>query len=284
MAVKKSGAGKFVLMLISSVALAYILWVVYQSLDLAEQDDLEVMGIIPEQTVQQAYIEEIEVPTATIPQPAKEQTTPEQEVYEEIESPKVTLPPLDKSDDFLRDLLITDKANNDLDVWLRTDDLMRRIASYLDGLARGSMLSKIFSLSNPQGEFTTHQQGDIIWLNAGNYERYNNTLAVIMALDMQQIAGVFHLVRPLLESAFAELGYKPRQMDGIILRSLDNILATPVIVEPLQLVRESVTYKFADPKLEALMPLQKQLLRAGPENTQRIQQQALALKKALLNP
>jgi hypothetical protein len=105
-----------------------------------------------------------------------------------------------------------------------------------------------------------------------------------MSLDMQQIAGVFHLVRPILESAFAELGYKPRQMDGIILRSLDNILATPVIVEPLQLVRESVTYKFADPKLEALMPLQKQLLRAGPENTQRVQQQALALKKALLNP
>ena len=167
MAVKKSGAGKFVLMLISTVALAYILWVVYQSLDLAEQDDLEVMGIIPEQTVQQAYIEEIEVPTATIPQPAKEQTAPEQEVYEEIESPEVTLPPLDKSDDFLRDLLITDKANNDLDVWLRTDDLMRRIASYLDGLARGSMLSKIFPLSKPQGEFTTHQQGDIIWLNAG---------------------------------------------------------------------------------------------------------------------
>ena len=83
-------------MLISTVALAYILWVVYQSLDLAEQDDLEVMGIIPEQTVQQAYIEEIEVPTATIPQPAKEQTAPEQEVYEEIESPEVTLPPLDK--------------------------------------------------------------------------------------------------------------------------------------------------------------------------------------------
>ena len=229
MAVKKSGAGKFVLMLISSVALAYILWVVYQSLDLAEQDDLEVMGIIPEQTVQQAFIEEIEVPTATIPQPAKE-TPPEQEVYEEIESPEVTLPPLDKSDNFFRDLLITNKANNDLDVWLRTDDLMRRIASYLDGLARGSMLSKIFPLSNPQGEFTTHQQGDVIWLNAGNYERYNNTLAVIMALDMQQIAGVFHLVRPLLESAFAELGYKPRQMDGIILRSLDNIPATPVIV------------------------------------------------------
>jgi hypothetical protein len=73
-------------------------------------------------------------------------------------------------------------------------------------------------------------------------------------------------------------------MDGIILQSIDNILATPVIVEPLQLVRESVAYKFADPELEALLPLQKQLLRAGPENTQRLQQQAMALREALLNP
>jgi hypothetical protein len=61
-------------------------------------------------------------------------------------------------------------------------------------------------------------------------------------------------------------------------------LTTPVIVEPLKLTRESVTYKFADPDLEGLMPLQKQLLRAGPENTRRIQQQAKALKEALLNP
>jgi len=45
-----------------------------------------------------------------------------------------------------------------------------------------------------------------------------------------------------------------------------------------------VTYKFADKKLEELMPLQKQLLRAGPENTRRIQQQAKALREALLNP
>jgi hypothetical protein len=73
-------------------------------------------------------------------------------------------------------------------------------------------------------------------------------------------------------------------MDGIILQTIDNILTTPVIVEPLKLTRESVTYKFADPDLEGLMPLQKQLLRAGPENTRRIQQQAKALREALLNP
>ncbi|HAU01575.1 MAG TPA: DUF3014 domain-containing protein, partial [Porticoccaceae bacterium] len=94
----------------------------------------------------------------------------------------------------------------------------------------------------------------------------------------------FHFSRPLLEAAFAEMGYNSRQMDGIILQSLDVILATPIIVEPIELTRESVVYKFADPALESLLPLQKQLLRAGPENTKRLQQQASALREALLNP
>jgi len=68
------------------------------------------------------------------------------------------------------------------------------------------------------------------------------------------------------------------------LHAIDVILATPIVVEPIKLTRDSVVYKFADPALESLLPLQKQLLRTGPENTKRIQQQATALREALLNP
>lgn len=283
MSVKKSSATKFMIALGSLGALALILWVIYQTSDRDDQDELEMFGIIPEQTVQQAYLENVEVPTATIPQPLQV-TTSEEQLITETETAAPALPSLDSSDNFFRDLILSDKPNKNLRLWLKADDLIRRSASYFDGLARGSMLSKIFPLAPPEGNFTTHQQGDVIWLNAGNYERYNSTVSALVSLDMQQLAQTFHLIRPLLEKAFAELGYQPRQMDGIILQSIDNILATPIIVKPLKLVRESVTYKFADPRLEALMPLQKQLLRAGPENTQRLQQQALALKKALLNP
>lgn len=284
MSVKKSSATKFMIALGSLGALALILWVIYQTSDRDNQDELEMFGIIPEQTVQQAYLEDVEVPTATIPQPLQETTTSEEQLITETETVAQALPSLDSSDNFFRDLILSDKPNKNLGLWLNADDLIRRSASYFDGLARGSMLSKIFPLTPPEGQFTTHQQGDVIWLNAGNYERYNNTVSALVSLDMQQLAQTFHFIRPLLEKAFAELGYQPRQMDGIILQSIDNILATPIIVKPLQLVRESVTYKFADPRLEALMPLQKQLLRAGPENTRRLKQQALALKKALLNP
>ena len=73
-------------------------------------------------------------------------------------------------------------------------------------------------------------------------------------------------------------------MEGILLQAIDRVLSTPIIIEPIELTRESVLYQFADPDLEKLAPLQKQVLRTGPENTQKLQQQALALKNALLNP
>jgi hypothetical protein len=168
--------------------------------------------------------------------------------------------------------------------WLKPDDLIRRSASFMDGLARGTVSEKVFPLGVAEGKFTTHRQDGNIWLNAGNYERYDSVVNILLSIDMQQMANFFHKVRPLLELAFSELGYRPRQMDGIILQTIDNILAAPIIVEPLALTRDSVVYKFADKKLEELMPLQKQLLRAGPENTRRIQQQAKALREALLNP
>jgi hypothetical protein len=295
MAIKKSGSSKFIIAVGSFVAVAIILGVLYKTDNLSKQDELEIMGVIPEQTVVEPIVEMTETPVAEIPPPtAKPDVEPDIQPAVETETETAvkptakpvapSLPTLDASDQMIRNLLVSEESLPELTLWLELDDLIRRSASYMDGLARGSILSKVFPLSAPNGKFTTHRQDNVIWLNAGNYERYNNSVDVLLSLDMQKMAQIFHKIRPLLESAFMELGYKPRQMDGIILQTIDNILATPVIVEPLKLTRDSVVYKFADPELETLMPLQKQLLRAGPENTRRIQQQAKALKQALLNP
>ena len=275
----KSGTSKFILILGSLAAIAVIGGVLYQAQPNSDEE-LE-YTIIPEQ-VTEAVIEKPDVPEAFIPAPGP---APEPKPVAESVAPTAPkLPSLDDSDEFVRERLLLIKHRADLETWLNTDDLIRRSASYFDGLARGVILSKILPLTAPEGSFTTHRDGDIIWLNAGNYERYNSTIAVLTSLDMKSMAQLFHFIRPLLESAFAEMGYRPRQMDGIILQGIDNILDTPIIVERIELTRDSVTYKFADPDLEALLPLQKQLLRTGPENTQRIQQQAMALRAALLNP
>lgn len=235
---------------------------------------------IPEQSLE-TPTEVIKVPEAMIPE------NNSVEESKEPKKPKIkqpSLPNLDASDQFIRDRLVLLSEKKDLAVWLTTDDILRRSASYLDGLARGIILSNIFPLSSPEGGFSTHRDEQTIWLNAGNYERYDNTVSVISSLDMDLAAQIFHLTRPLLEGAFSELGYRPRQMDGIILTALDQIMNTPVIFEPIQLSRDSVNFKFFDSKLESLTPLQKQLVRAGPENTRRLQKQAKLLRTALMTP
>jgi len=279
----KTGTSQIILALGTLAAVAVVGGALYQAQKLSDEEELAMMAVIPQQTVTEAVVTAPPVPEAKIPEPEPEiAAQPEVKTTPVMKAPQ--LPSLDNSDDFVRDRLLLIKHRPDVETWLNTDDLLRRSASYLDGLARGVVLGKIFPLTAPEGSFTTHKDGETIWLNAGNYERYNSTVAAIINLDMESMAKMFHFIRPLLESAFAEMGYRPRQMDGIILQAIDNILATPIIVEPIRLTRDSVAYQYADPELEALMPIQKQLLRTGPENTQRLQQQALALKDALLNP
>jgi len=274
----KAGTSKFILALGTLAAFAVIGGVIYQS-QVANDYGPEYISL-PESIAEPVNVAP-PVPEAFIAPPAGTTLTPDSS------TPVIAvtkLPPIDNSDGFIRDRMLVMKHAAELEKWLSSDDLVRRSASYVDGLARGLTLHKVLPLTPPEGSFSTHTEGEIIWLNAGNYERYDTSVAVIASLNMQSIAQMFHFTRPLLESAFAEMGYQPRQMDGIILQALDNILATPIIVAPIQLKRESVAYKFTDPNLEGLLPLQKQLLRAGPANTQRIQEQALALQEALLRP
>lgn len=271
-----NNTSKFILVLGTLASIIIVGGVLYQ----AQQDGLvdEEILSIPEQNIVTA-ITEPDVPEASIPETVSAIVTANQVVEE-----TPALPSLDESDSFVRKRVALMSNKDNLQSWLATNDLLRRTASYLDGLSRGVVLSKIFPLSAPEGKFTTHRDEDGIWLNAGNYERYNSSLLVLTSIDMKLMAQMFHFSRPLIERAFSELGYQPRQMDGIILTALEQILSAPIIVEPIRLTRESVAYKFADPEIESLSPLQKQLVRSGPENTKRIQKQALLLKNALLDP
>ncbi len=224
---------------------------------------------------------------APIAEPPASQQPPEADIPERapVAEPLPPLPALDASDDWLREqsnALVAANRQPQLAQWLTSGDLLRRASAYLDGLARGALLSNIFPLSPPSDRFISHTSNGALWMNAGNYERYNATVGVISALDAEQLVALFDRARPLLMAAFSELGYTQRQMDGVVLAALDQILATPVIVEPIELTRESVAFRYADPQLESLSRLQKQLLRSGPDNTRQLQKLAAELRQRLL--
>ena len=276
---KKSSSNNIVFIAGTLIAVAIIVAVLFKAQNKPE-DDPELIAI-PE-PVAEAVIQAPVVPEAVIPQAVEPE--PVQEPQVSLVSKPPPLPKLDNSDDFIRERLLLINNKPEFAKWVKADDLLRRTAIYVDGLSNGVVLSKIFPLTAPEGLFATHSSDGTVWLNAGNYERYGRTVNTITNLPMDSMGKLFHFIRPLLENAFSEMGYNPRQMDGIILHAIDVILATPIVVEPIKLTRDSVVYKFADPALESLLPLQKQLLRTGPENTKRIQQQATALREALLNP
>jgi hypothetical protein len=275
---KKPGSNNLVFIAGTLIAAIIIVAVLFKAHNQPEYDP-ELIAI-PDEPVAEVVIQAPVVPEAVIP----EAVEPEPEPPTSSVSTPPPLPKLDNSDDFIRERLLLISNKPEFAKWVKTDDLLRRTASYADGLSNGVLLSKIFPLSAPEGKFATHSSDGTIWLNAGNYERYDRTINTLISLPMDSMAKMFHFTRPLLENAFSEMGYNPRQMDGIILQAIDVILATPIVAEPIRLTRDSVVYKFADPALESLLPLQKQLLRTGPENTKRIQQQAKALREALLNP
>jgi len=275
---KKPGSNNLVFIAGTLIAAIIIVAVLFKAQNQPEYDP-ELIAIADE-PVAEVVIQAPVVPEAVIP----EAVEPEPEPPTSSVSTPPPLPKLDNSDDFIRERLLLISNKPEFAKWVKTDDLLRRTASYADGLSNGVLLSKIFPLSAPEGKFATHSSDGTIWLNAGNYERYDRTINTLISLPMDSMAKMFHFTRPLLENAFSEMGYNPRQMDGIILQAIDVILVTPIVAEPIRLTRDSVVYKFADPALESLLPLQKQLLRTGPENTKRIQQQAKALREALLNP
>jgi hypothetical protein len=155
-------------------------------------------------------------------------------------------------------------------------------AALIDGLGRGLILRKLLPLSPPNPGFRIEKRGEVIYLDPANYRRYNGFAEAVSSLDTARVVESFHALRPLYESAYGKLGLDSEDFDNAIIRALDQALATPEISEPIALKPKAVVYVYADPALEALPDLQKQLLRMGPDNIRLIKQQAKSLRDALL--
>ena len=125
-------------------------------------------------------------------------------------------------------------------------------------------------------------QDDGIYMSPTGYLRYDAFADAIAALDIGILVNTFHMLRPVYEEVYGYLGLNPDDFDNAVIRTLDLVLATPEIGEPIALKPKSVMYLYASPSLESLPEVQKQLLRMGPDNIRRIKQQAQLLRDGLL--
>ncbi|MFI5006480.1 MAG: DUF3014 domain-containing protein [Solirubrobacterales bacterium] len=198
-------------------------------------------------------------------------------------APAVPVPPLEGSDAFVRDLAKSLSSHPQLALWLGAKELARTFAAVVDNVAAGSNPAPHLSFLAPKEPFAVLEKRGRTVIDLRSYARWDAFAEGVAAIDAVECARVFGLLEPLLEAAWRELGHPEPFRKGVE-HAAAALLAVPVIeaeVPVTQVVRAVRVYEYADPKLEALTPAQKQLFRMGPANVARIQAKVREVLAAL---
>ena len=107
-------------------------------------------------------------------------------------------------------------------------------------------------------------------MDASAHGRFDQIIDIFVALDTDQAVTLYRTLSPLFQQAYAEIGFRNVNFDDTLRSAVNIILRTPYIEGPYQLVKPSVMYLYADASIENLQNVQKQLIRIGPENTEKV--------------
>ncbi|HEY7884043.1 MAG TPA: DUF3014 domain-containing protein, partial [Cellvibrionaceae bacterium] len=218
------------------------------------------------------------VPTPE-PEPVVE-ATPEPEPEPE---PELTLPNLNESDAFISEQLQPLAEPRQLGL-IVSEELVRKLVRAVMGAAENRLVNQYRPVMSPLPNLEVEQISSgpeaEYRLKTSNYQRYDDHIALMQAIPPATLAKRYRDLQPLFEEAYAEQGLEG-DFDEVLLKAIDQLLATPEVEGPLRLTRPAVMYKFADPRLERLTDPQKLLLRIGPEHRARVKAYLTDLKAEL---
>jgi hypothetical protein len=181
------------------------------------------------------------------------------------------LPPLDQMDSLLRQLIGALSNHPGLAAWLISDDLIKQLAAAIHKASRGESPSRDFTSFAPKTAFKVMPRGTQMAIDQSGYRRYQSLVDGVTATDASAVAKVYRTIHPRLNEAYRNLGHPNADVQEAIEAGLTILLDTPVLKDPTYVVETSgVRWKFADPKTEARYGSQKQLLRMGPDQVDRV--------------
>jgi len=221
-----------------------------------------------------------------VPPSVAQNIPPQQSADTGIESDAVAvpLPDLDQSDAMVQEDLgrLSDLAQ--LEQLFTFESAIRRFVVIVDNLTAPKLPQKFRFTRLPQDKFLVqHAVDGVDYIAPANYERYTPYVRYIEDLDITRTAALYHKLYPLLQQAYAELGYPDRRFNDRVLEVIDHLLASPTVTGPVKLLQPSVYYTYADANLEALSSGQKLLLRIGPANASKVKNWLLRLRGALVS-
>jgi hypothetical protein len=165
--------------------------------------------------------------------------------------------------------------------WLSAVGLIQRFVAVVDNIAEGVSPRSNLSFLAPSGTFQTVTRQGRLYVDPRSYERFDTIADVLASLDPRGAVELYRKLRPLCEDAYRDLGHPRGQFGDAVARAMRTLLGTPVVEGEIEVSPKVITYAFADPRLEALSPAQKHLLRMGPRNLRLVQGELRALATAL---
>jgi hypothetical protein len=183
----------------------------------------------------------------------------------------IDLPPLAQTDPIVRQLVSSLSTHAAAAAWLAGDQLVRGFTVSVNNIAAGRSPSAQLVRLRPAQKFAVRGAGTDLAIDPRSYARYDAYADAVAALDARGAARLYATLKPRLQDAERELGNPDGDIDKVMARAIDELLATPVVDGRVALAAKSVVYEYADPRLQSLSSAQRQLLRMGPRNVKLIQ-------------
>lgn len=271
------------LAVLAVLGIAVVLWLRWDSLF----GPSETEGA-PSSTVPAEGVDEGSAPPRAAPaEPgSRPETEPGTAARAEREVPEPEpLPPLAESDAVLR---AEADALSDAPAWSRwlgTPDLLERFVLSVVQVSEGSSPRKPLAPLAPTAPYRVRTDEDgRARPHPASAARYDEVAAVIAGIDAEAAAALYRRFEPLLDAVHARLGAPDTPLRDVLARAAAEILAAPRVVGDPALVFHVNHWRYADPALEGLSPLQKLVLRTGPANARRIQDKVRQVARALGMP
>jgi hypothetical protein len=200
-------------------------------------------------------------------------------------APKAPLPPLEESDDFVRQVAAGLSAHPELARWLARAALVRTLTAVVVNVAEGESPRPHLSFLAPRQRFrAARRPARLIVPDPAGFAGYDLFADAVASVDATAAANGYRSLAPLFEAAYVELGHPEGGFPAALDKAIGALLAVPALREDVELVPHAIGFRYADPRLEALTPAQKQLLRTGPRNVRLVQGKLGELAAALAPP
>lgn len=289
---------KLITVVIALVVLAVVAAAVYFYLGKQKNEQVTVEPqivvtepeIIPEPIVEvqpEPEVQEAPEPLVELPEIVEEPVVEE--------APKVELPLLDNSDSWIKEKLSSLTWRKELLRLVIDDDMVRRLVVFTDNFAQGLVSYEYSPLAQPQIKFSAtkivndttgdntgsgvNSDGDALPAKASNAlatekwqwdeaqtARFKLYVDLLRSFEPEQLATWYFELKPLIDQAYAELGYEDQDFTEVLQDAVVRVLDMEFPSNDVTLVRPSVMYKYDDKELEQLPEADKLLLRVGKGN------------------